>query len=73
MFVRSQQRIGFYATTKVKAQEELLFDYAYKKAKNGAFLFKAEFHVDWMEPNKSTKTKSKSTKSPSPKKRKGTK
>lgn len=72
MFVRSQQRIGFYAITKVKAQEELLFDYEYKTTKNGSFLFKAEFHVDWMEPNKS-KTKNKSTKSPSPKKRKVTK
>ena len=48
IFVRGEQRIGFYAKYDIKAQSELFFDYQYNKKVSNDFIEKGAFDFDWM-------------------------
>lgn len=54
MFVRGEQRIGFFAVCSIKAQTELFFDYSYHKAVKNDFLEKPAINVDWMKKTSGT-------------------
>ena len=56
LFVRGEQRIGFFALCDIEAQSELFFDYKYTQSIRNDLIDKPAIKVAWMNNRKSKST-----------------